>query len=48
MAVKLSEDQWWANLKSNPTLKSQIFQEIDLNQWSKSQIPIFPQISNLL
>jgi len=31
--------QWWANLKSNPTLKSQIQQEIDLNQLSKSEIP---------
>jgi len=41
-------EQWWANLKSNPTHKSQIFLKIDLNQLSKSQIPIFPQISNLL
>ena len=46
--VCLRHYQWWANLKSNLALKSQVFQEKDVNYLVKSQIPIFPQISNLL
>jgi len=45
--ICITADQWQANLKSNLTFKSQIFQEMHLNQLSKSQISNLHFSSNL-
>ena len=42
-----STKQRRADLESNPKLKSQIFQEMNLNHLAQSQIPILLQIPNL-
>jgi len=38
--------QWWANLKSNVTLESQVFTGKYLNRLAKSQIPICLQVKS--
>jgi len=35
---EIGTSQWWANLKSNLSVKSQIFRQKDLNLYAKSQI----------